>query len=367
MESSIETGVFWDITARCNGRCCYCSVAKSLRRDDPAEPSLESVVASLDRLIEAGVASLVLLGGEPTLRLDLVEIVFEARKRGLRVGIATNGLAMSEPLRRTLLENNELSINFSLDSFFAEENDAVRGTGYHAACLRNLKALLTERAACRSLASVTIHITLTKRNTERLEETLLSLLDLGADRILVDRMRAFAWHTDKVKALALRPRDWIPAAGKVARTAMRLENPGRLMLNFGHVSLKAVLAERYGYPVVMERSCPAGLEVAVVDFAGDLHPCRAVLNRPVPVRPDRTPWYTIRPPNIRSIEASSFLRSAYFVDFYNFAHSARVYERLSMCKECPHYEVCEPCPLDVMTFGDHVLEECRLIAEGYEP
>ncbi|MCK4305737.1 MAG: radical SAM protein [Candidatus Eisenbacteria sp.] len=361
------THVFWDITARCNACCRYCSAAESMGRTEWTEPNLELVVATLDHLKTAGVDSIILLGGEPTLRVDLAEIIGEALKRGLRVGIATNGLAMAEPLRRALQESSDLSVNFSLDSFFAEENDAVRGSGYYAACVRNLKVLLAERKSSGSQVKITMQVTLTVNNFERLGESLLRLCDLGVDSILIDRMRSWPWQSSEIKALALKPREWIIATGRVARAAMRLSDPSRLRVNFGHARLKAALTERYGYPIYPAQFCPAGLEAAVIDFSGNIHPCRMAVERPVPVRADGTPYYEIRPFNIRSPEAGKFMRSAYMVDFYNFAHSARVYEGLTLCRDCPHYENCDPCPLDVVTFGDRVLAECRAIEEGCEP
>jgi MoaA/NifB/PqqE/SkfB family radical SAM enzyme len=289
-----------------------------------------------------------------------------ARGLGMRVGIATNGLAMTGVLRESLLANDGLSINFSLDSFFAEENDEVRGAGHHAACLGNLKALLGERAASGSAVEITLQTTVTVRNLGRLEESLAGLLEIGVDSILIDRMRSLREQPAAVRALATGPRQWIAAAGKVARTARRLGDPDRLRLNFGNVKLKAALAERYGYRQPLERSCPAGLEAAMIGFDGFLHPCRAVLQRPVPRRSGGDAWYAVEPVHVAARGARRFLESPYFVDFFNFAHAAEVYERLSMCRSCPHYTVCEPCPLDVMTHGERVLGECRALAAGCE-
>jgi MoaA/NifB/PqqE/SkfB family radical SAM enzyme len=322
---------------------------------------LETVLGALHRLRAAGAGTVVLLGGEPTLREDLPVIVREALRCGLEVGIATNGQALSSRMRDALLEAGRISINVSLDSAFAAENDAVRGDGYHARAVATLCALLEARRAMGAPARVTIQVTLTHANLERLPESLPRLTDLGVDTILVERMRSYPWQPPEVRRLAPGPAEWIAGAERVAGAAARLGDPGRLALNFGHARLKAWLAARHGFPVPPAKLCPGGLRAAVIGFDGLLHPCRNVLQRPVPARPDGEPWYTPRPISIAAAEAGEFLQSPYFVDFFNFAHSASTYASLAMCRACPHYGACEPCPLDTATYGEAVLAECRCV------
>ncbi|MFH1144122.1 MAG: radical SAM protein, partial [Candidatus Eisenbacteria bacterium] len=362
------TTVYWDMTSRCNAECIYCS-AKLDRRATPgaaAPPGFGSLV--LDRLRVAGARRVILLGGEPTLLAELPAIIAGALDRGMDVGLATNGQSHDDRLRALLLDREGLAVNFSLDSFFPEENDAVRGSGYHARALRNLRKLLAGRDACGARSvRITIQATLTRVNLERLEESLLRLADLGVDGILLDRMRSFAWQAPHVRDLAPDPAAWIRAAACLARTARRAAGGTPLLLNYGNARLRAALAERYDLPVAASRRCPGGLQAAVLDVRGELHPCRLVRSRPVPLRADGTPWFEILPVPITAPGAVDFLASPYFVGFFNFAHSARIYERLSLCRECPYYENCEPCPLDAATHGELVLAECRRLIEGGLP
>lgn len=238
------TCAYWDIASRCNGRCLYCSVKQEMGTSVHPEPATGTVLAALADLQHAGVDSLVLLGGEPTLREDLPQIVRAASAQGLAVALATNGLALRAPLRHDLLEAGRLAINVSLDSYYEDENDAARGSGHHATCLHHVSRLLAERMACGCPVDVTLQVTLTTLNMERIESSLLSFFDLGVDRILVDRMRVAAGQSLAVRALAPRARDWIRAAGRVAGAATQLDDPERLTVNYGHVKLKAALAER---------------------------------------------------------------------------------------------------------------------------
>jgi MoaA/NifB/PqqE/SkfB family radical SAM enzyme len=356
------TVIYWDVAASCNARCAYCSAART-RAAAPDRPQpLESALRALDHLRTAGVESLILLGGEPTLYPDLIPLARAAVSAGMQVGIATNGLALTRDLRRELLGLGRVAVNFSIDSIHARENDAVRGAGHHARSLTNLRALLEERCRACAPMRVTIQATLTRVNLTRLEDSLPRLCDLGVDGVLLERMRSYAWQSPAARALAPEPGEWILGACRLARAAMRLGDPGRLVLNYGELRLRAALRERFGYPASLERRCTGGWRAAVLGLDGRLHPCRHVLERPVPRRADGRAWFAIDAPRADADEAARFLESAYFVDFFNFAHSAEVYERVPLCRACPHYADCEPCPLDVVTHGERAVCECEHLA-----
>ena len=358
------TTLFWDLHAACNAACLYCSAASARDRGGKVLP-LGSILTSLDHFRAAGVDSIVLLGGEPTLHPDLLAIARGAIDRGIQVGIATNGLLLPKELRRGLLRLEGLSVNFSIDSFFEDENDAVRGSGYLEQSLGNLRRLLSERETDCAPLQITIQATLTRVNLLRLEQSLLRLLELGVDTLLVERMRRYPWQAESVQRLAPRPAEWIRGAGRVAHAAARLHDPSRIQLNYGHARLRALLRDQLGYPIDPVRRCPGGLQVAVLGLEGTLHPCRNVQLRPVPSRDDGRPWFAIQSIRGRDPGAADFLSSRYFIDFFNFAHSAEIYGSLAMCRICPHYLDCEPCPLDVAAFGPRVLGECRwLVAHG---
>lgn len=351
--------LYWDLTRACNAHCVYCSAAQARAQAAGPPILLGGALRILDRLSGAGVTGIVLLGGEPTLHPHLASIACAARARGLEVGIATNAQALGARLRRDLLEAGELSINVSLDSVSAEENDGVRGTGYLARALAGLKALLAERRALDSPLHVTIQATLTRVTLPRLEEGLLRLHDLGVDGVLLERMRPYAWQAPEVRALAPDPGEWILGAVRAARAAVRIGEPGRIRLNYGLMDLRARLREAYGVDFAPERRCPGGYEVALLDLEGCLHPCRHVLDVPSPRRATGEPWFTVERLTAAGREGENFLQSAYFTRFFNFAHSAETFAGLALCSACAHGSACEPCPLDVATHGPGALAECR--------
>lgn len=108
------------VTHRCNCRCVACPFWRMEEGDIP----FAAAVDALDRLRAVGVKLLILEGGEPFLWRDgergLEDLVAEARRRFVRVGITTNG---SLPL-----ESQADVLWVSIDGL-EETHDRLRGAG----------------------------------------------------------------------------------------------------------------------------------------------------------------------------------------------------------------------------------------------
>ena len=88
--------VFLDITNRCNMNCPIC-IANIPGMGFEFNPPLQYFERVFDGLAQWDpVPSIKLFGGEPTVRKDMFDIIEMARKRGLRVGIVTNGLKLAD-------------------------------------------------------------------------------------------------------------------------------------------------------------------------------------------------------------------------------------------------------------------------------
>ena len=108
------------VTTRCNGRCQTC-----LWRDpDLAELDTEAVEWLYGEAGRAGLAQLVVWGGEPLLRQDLPELLLAARRAGLFTTLITNGWFLSARWRelRGLVD----ALIISLDDI-GHAHDALRG------------------------------------------------------------------------------------------------------------------------------------------------------------------------------------------------------------------------------------------------
>ena len=77
----------WEVTRACDLRCTHCR-AEAMTNADPAELSPDEAFDLVDQLAELGPRVLVLTGGDPLKRRDLLPIVRRAVARGLSVSIA---------------------------------------------------------------------------------------------------------------------------------------------------------------------------------------------------------------------------------------------------------------------------------------
>ncbi|HOG47404.1 MAG TPA: radical SAM protein [Anaerolineae bacterium] len=100
------------LTMRCNSRCAYCESWHS-REEGPELAELEAVLANL---IELGVRELVLTGGEPLLKRDLLPFLQSAHRLGMFQVLITNGLLLTAPRLEELLAAGVQRVTLSLDS-----------------------------------------------------------------------------------------------------------------------------------------------------------------------------------------------------------------------------------------------------------
>ena len=108
------------VTTRCNGRCQTC-----LWRDPGlTELDTEMVKWLYGEAGRAGLAQLVVWGGEPLLRQDLPELLLAARRAGLLTTLITNGWFLSERWRE--LRGHVDALILSLDDV-GPAHDALRG------------------------------------------------------------------------------------------------------------------------------------------------------------------------------------------------------------------------------------------------
>ncbi|MGP9821703.1 radical SAM/SPASM domain-containing protein [Salinarimonas sp. NSM] len=114
------------LTDYCNLDCAYCYAKPfSGRRMDPTR-----VMSLVDELIDMQVFDLTLAGGEPSLHPRVLDIVGRTVKAGMRVGMLSNGVALSDRLIAELARcttARDFILQISIDSIDPAINDPVRG------------------------------------------------------------------------------------------------------------------------------------------------------------------------------------------------------------------------------------------------
>jgi AdoMet-dependent heme synthase len=119
--------VAWEITRACALACVHCRAEAQPRRD-PRELSTEEGFRLIDELVEVGGPILVVTGGDPLMRPDLIDFVRYAAGRGLRVALSPTATALAT--RERLQEAREAGVarvQISLDGSRPEIQDVFRG------------------------------------------------------------------------------------------------------------------------------------------------------------------------------------------------------------------------------------------------
>jgi radical SAM protein len=134
--------VIWETTRACALACVHCR-AEAIPRRDTRELTTDEACALFDTVRRFGDPPplLVLTGGDPLRRPDLVELVGEATRRGLIVSLTPSATgAATEARLRALRDAGLARLAVSLDGATPEVHDAFRGVrGSHRHTLRILE------------------------------------------------------------------------------------------------------------------------------------------------------------------------------------------------------------------------------------
>ncbi len=133
--------VILELTYRCNERCRHCYL------DIPDEVNIRSELTTaeykrvIDELNELGCMSVLVTGGEPTLRTDFLEICEYVVSKGMLLDVFTNALKITDECFDKLVGMHVNSISFSLYGGNAEFHDYItKIPGSFETSLRNIMA-----------------------------------------------------------------------------------------------------------------------------------------------------------------------------------------------------------------------------------
>ena len=270
--------VFWELTARCNLKCCHC---RAEAQDDfvAGELSLDELVSVAKAIREAGDPIVVLTGGEPLVRKDFFDIAKTCVGLFSRVALATNGTVVDDALARRIVETGIQRVSVSLDGATAATHDAFRGVpGSFDATLRGYDAM------ARAGASLQVNATVARHNIDEVDDLLkmvlarkaaafhvFALVPVGCGaqisddaRLAPDQMEDFLrWLFEK--SIELRDRIHIKAtcAPQYYRIMREVGRERGLATPAGH-----------GHGMqAMTRGCLAGSAVCFLSRTGDVQPC----------------------------------------------------------------------------------------------
>ncbi|MFC1937756.1 radical SAM protein [Chloroflexota bacterium] len=166
--------VAWEITRRCNLSCAHCR-ADAAETSYEGELTIEECFHLIDEILEVGRPIIILTGGEPLMREDILAVARYAVSRGLRVVMGSNGTLVTGDMAARLKEVPVSRLAISIDFPVAELQDGFRGeSGAFEAALQGIAN------ARRNGISVQINSTITRLNVSYMDELLALALKVGA-------------------------------------------------------------------------------------------------------------------------------------------------------------------------------------------
>ncbi len=99
------------VTDRCNLDCAYCTEYDNSK----SHPALDDLKRRIDKIAELGVIKIALVGGEPLLHPDIVQVVRHVKSKGITASISTNGYLLKKEMVDRLAEAGLDIIQISVD------------------------------------------------------------------------------------------------------------------------------------------------------------------------------------------------------------------------------------------------------------
>jgi radical SAM protein with 4Fe4S-binding SPASM domain len=114
MEPSPLKTFFWNVTYKCNYNCGICFTDSGAGRSD--ELNTEQAFEVIDKIHASGVNDVIISGGEPFIRADMVDILARMADKGITARIASNGSLLTDELlgrleKETLTKSFQISID----------------------------------------------------------------------------------------------------------------------------------------------------------------------------------------------------------------------------------------------------------------
>jgi putative heme d1 biosynthesis radical SAM protein NirJ1 len=135
--------VVWNCTRTCNLRCLHCYYTAE-PDPSPHELSTEEARRFIDDLAAFRVPVLLISGGEPLVRRDIMDLAAYASEKGIRVTFSTNGTLLTRDIVRRMKEIGVGYVGISFDGVGSVHDYFRAREGAFAASLAGVRLCLEE-------------------------------------------------------------------------------------------------------------------------------------------------------------------------------------------------------------------------------
>jgi len=269
--------VSYSITTKCNLKCKHC-YSDSVDQAAPDELSTEEAFRLMDDLAKWGIGLLVIDGGEPLCREDLLDIVKYASSKGIRTTIGSNGTLIDEAMARKMLNAGVKAVAISVDGADDQTHDSFRGVS--GAWERALEGVV----ACQDAGlPFQFNMVIRKETLSELEDMLYLAEACGANAAEFFDLVAAGRAKQECRAQVLSPderkraMEWLAQAQVDCPIVIRVPACPMypLLLKEKHIQPKHFPAEMLQRVPYYGRGCAAGMPMGYVMIKsnGEVNPC----------------------------------------------------------------------------------------------
>jgi radical SAM protein with 4Fe4S-binding SPASM domain len=269
--------VSYSITTKCNLRCKHC-YSNSVEQAAPDELPTQDAFRLMDDLSKWGIGLLVIDGGEPLCREDLLDVVRYASSKGIRTTIGSNGTLIDEATAKKLLEAGVKSVAISVDGADAQTHDSFRGISGSFE-----QALKGAEACCNAGLPFQFNMVVRKQTLSQVEDMLRLAVECGANAAeffdLVAAGRAKQECKDDVLSNDERGQimEWLAQAQEDCPIVIRVPSCPMypILLQQKQIRPKHFAAEMLQRIPYYRRGCAAGMPMGYVMVLsnGEVNPC----------------------------------------------------------------------------------------------
>ena len=271
--------VFWETTAGCNLSCRHC------RRLDlfggglaPGDMETADCMRLVDSIAAFARPILVLSGGEPLVRPDILNIAAHAAGRGLPVALATNGTLVDDSMAGKIVEAGVRRVSISFDGATPEVHDSFRGLpGSFGQALSGFRALKKRGM------SMQVNCTVARHNVHQLEDIVRLALDNGAEALHFFMLVPVGCGVELSREMQLAPARYEEVLNWIYDKSVEYPNlqlkatcaPHYFRIALQRGGVEAMRAKGHGHGAMhqMTRGCLAGTAVCFVSHKGEVFPC----------------------------------------------------------------------------------------------
>ena len=213
------------VTARCNLTCEQCNVIYA--NADQEECTTDEAKRIAENLAAIGTSVVLLTGGEPFVRKDIVEIAKTMMENGIHPRLQTNGLARVEQLEE-MASIGSHDISISLDSVVPNMQDTING-GFNSSWERAIRTIANVNATFPEESFCAVGCVLAPRNLRHITSVIRFATELGwwvslvpAHQTSTHEPRGFSTYDPN---LCFSP-DQYPEIAEVLATVKEMRNSG---------------------------------------------------------------------------------------------------------------------------------------------